>query len=86
MVVKEFEDEISSVKKFLDEGNTGAEADDALLLSADELPSNKRVVLQHLFEEVDELLREKRLQVITTIEWLENAEIAYEVTRLCFAV
>ena len=53
-----------------------------LLVGVDKLPPNQRVLLQSLFEEVTDVLKEKRTDVDSMLECLQNAAAAYEVTVL----
>lgn len=51
-----------------------------LMLNADQLPPNQRIMLLNLFEEVTDLLKEKQSEVDSMLQCLDNAEIAYQVS------
>ena len=75
--------QLSSVKIFMDDCQS--DTDDIsnvelLLLTADKLPPNQRVVLLNLFEEVTDLLKEKCAEVESILQSVENADSAYRVT------
>jgi len=80
--VKVCDGELTSVKVFVD--NCHTDIDDIsnvqlLLLSANKLPPNQRVVLLNLYEEVTDLLKDKHAEVESVLESVENADAAYQV-------
>jgi len=52
------------------------------MLSVNKLPPNQRVLLQNLYEEVRDLLNDKRTEVDSMRECLQKAAVAYKVTIL----
>jgi len=88
--VKMIDSKLYSVKSYMDQHCTHlydiSHVEVELLLSADKLPPNQRIVLLNLFEEVTDVLKEKLLEVDSVLECLENAEIAYQVSAPCSSV
>lgn len=82
--VKVCDEELSSVKLFMDQCHADVNDDmsnvELLLLSADKLPPNQRVELLNLYEEVSDLLKDKHAEVESLIQSVENADSVYEVT------
>jgi len=93
--VKVLDGDMSSVKVYITQYCAVAAADDdvngddvfsnaELLVNVDKLPPNQRVLLQNLYEEVSDVLKDKQSDVDSMLQCLENATVAYEVTLLHF--
>ena len=82
------EGQLSSVKAYMTE-YCAADADagddilsnvELLLVNVDKLPPNQRVLLQNLYGEVLDSLKEKQCDVESMLQCLQSAHVAYEVT------
>jgi len=92
MSVQALDSELCQVQLYVEEHCTDSDDDVAgdvshveqLLLNTNKLPPKQRLVLQSLYEEVSDLLRDKQAELRLLLDCLESAEIAYKVCFVLF--